>query len=111
MGDCSLQDRIHSEVRPQEGGRPRRQSSSSRERLLNAIVFTYIIAPPQLRTLQFGQRRVVADLFDAYQHDHSLLPIAGRDEISRVEADETAIRGVVCDYVAGDDGPIRPQDV
>jgi dGTPase len=70
-------------------------------RLLNAIVFRYIIDPPGLATLQFGQRRVVELLFEAYRRDERLLPPAERDELHRAGHDEARCRRVVCDHVAG----------
>jgi dGTPase len=68
-------------------------------RLLNAIVFRYVIDPPQLKTLQFGQKRMVKSLFDAFLRDRQLLPRSEHDVLEG--AGDAHLPRVVCDYVSG----------
>jgi dGTPase len=72
-------------------------------RLLNAIVFHYVIDPPSLASLQHGQRRVIRKLWHAYLSDTRLLPKleARVVEASKATGDERGGRRIVCDYVAG----------
>jgi dGTPase len=72
-------------------------------RLLNAIVFHYVIDPPSLASLQHGQRRVIRKLWHAYLSDTRLLPKleARVVEASKATGEERGGRRIVCDYVAG----------
>jgi dGTPase len=73
--------------------------------LLTAIAWVWVIERSELATTQFGQRRLVRELFEGYWADDRTLP--RREEMSEITGGEDAEgrrpekARVICDHIAG----------
>lgn len=67
--------------------------------VLKAIIWVWLIEPPELVTRRHGQRRVIRELVDGYLAEPRMLPY--QDEWQRLPADDQRARvRFVCDHVA-----------
>jgi dGTPase len=73
--------------------------------ILKQLTRFYVITNPALETQQYGQRRVVRDLFSIYKDaldsndDISVFPLSHREDIEAANGDEEAIR-IVADLIS-----------
>jgi dGTPase len=66
--------------------------------VLKAIIWVWLIEPPELVTRRHGQRRIIRQLFDGYLAEPRMLPY--QDEWQRLPDDARARARFVCDHVA-----------
>jgi dGTPase len=78
-------------------------------RILKALTWFYVIYNPALATQQFGQRRLIRELFDIFgnaasaneERDRNIIPFAFRDEIYENKKDSAALTRIVTDMISG----------
>lgn len=77
----------------------RNEALQRRISVLRAVIWVWMIEPPELVTGRFGQRRIVFDLFDAYMEEPGMLPY--QDEWQRAaERGDRARARFVADHIA-----------
>lgn len=74
--------------------------------MLKQLTWHYVLLNPRLNSLQFGQRRIIRELFDALQDaattgGYSLFPNETRDALEAAERDHDLTIRVVADHIAG----------
>jgi dGTPase len=77
-------------------------------RILKALTWFYVIYNPALATQQYGQRRMIRQLFEIFgnaaaatkEEERNIIPFAFRDEISSNKGSATLTR-IVADMVSG----------
>lgn len=78
-------------------------------RILKALTWFYVIYNPALATQQYGQRRIVRQLFEIFgnaavatkEEDRNIIPFAFQDEISDNKGNLAALTRIVADMVSG----------
>ena len=75
-------------------------------KILKELTWEYVINSPALATQQYGQRRLVAELFEiltgaASQSDFSIFPPRFSEHLEETEASERHIIRTVADYISG----------
>jgi dGTPase len=78
--------------------------------MLKELTWHYAILNPALATQQYGQRKIIRDLFEAFRsaadnvREHALFPVAFRELLqeSGIQAAANDLRTrIVCDFIAG----------
>jgi dGTPase len=78
-------------------------------RILKALTWFYVIYNPALATQQFGQRRMIRQLFEIFsdaaaatkEDERNIIPFAFRDEISDNKGNPAALTRIVTDMISG----------
>lgn len=78
-------------------------------RILKALTWFYVIYNPALATQQFGQRKMIRELFDIFgnaasandEQERNIIPFAFRDEIHDNKQDSSALTRIVTDMISG----------
>lgn len=78
-------------------------------RVLKALTWFYVIYNPALATQQYGQRKIIRELFKIFgdaavstkEDERNIIPFAFRDEMTAVKADASAVARVVADLISG----------
>jgi dGTPase len=76
-----------------------------------ALTWHYVILNPALATQQYGQRRIIRELFEIFHlaavaptdKNLNIFPFAFREELARAEKDPILVARVVADLIAGMD--------
>jgi dGTPase len=82
---------------------------SMQVRILKALTWFYVIYNPALATQQFGQRKIIRELFEIFvnsasasdEQERNIIPFAFRDEIYENKGDSAAITRIVTDMISG----------
>jgi dGTPase len=85
------------------------QEQKTEVKLLKALTWYYVIYNPALATQQYGQRKIIKELFDIFvnaamsknDQDHNIIPVALRHEISESRNDEDKAVRAVADLISG----------
>lgn len=85
-----------------------RPLQSMQVQILKALTWFYVIYNPALATQQFGQRRMIRELFDIFlnsasasdEQERNIIPFAFRDEIYENKGDPAALTRIVTDMVS-----------
>jgi dGTPase len=78
-------------------------------RILKALTWFYVIYNPALATQQFGQRKMIRELFDIFanaatskeEQERNIIPFAFRDEIDEQKENSAALTRIVTDMISG----------
>jgi dGTPase len=78
-------------------------------RTLKALTWFYVIYNPALATQQFGQRKMIRELFDIFadaatskdEQKRNIIPFAFRDEIDEQKENSAALTRIVTDMISG----------
>lgn len=78
-------------------------------RVLKALTWFYVIYNPALATQQYGQRKIIRDLFEIFgnaavatkDQERNIIPFAFRDEMQTAKDSPTLITRAVTDLLAG----------
>jgi dGTPase len=78
-------------------------------RILKALTWFYVIYNPALATQQYGQRRMIRELFEIFgdaasaadEQERNIIPFAFRDEIYENGANPAALTRIVTDMLSG----------
>ncbi len=78
-------------------------------RILKALTWFYVIYSPALATQQFGQRKMIRELFEIFgnaasandEQERNIIPFAFRDEIYENKQDSAALTRIVTDMISG----------
>jgi dGTPase len=78
-------------------------------KILKALTWYYVIYNPALATQQFGQRRIIHELFGIFceaakstkDEERNIIPFAFRDAVRDAGGQEASIARVVADLIAG----------
>jgi dGTPase len=78
-------------------------------RILKALTWFYVIYNPALATQQYGQRKMIRELFEIFgnaaaatkEEERNIIPLAFRDEISDNKGNSAALARIVADMVSG----------
>jgi dGTPase len=76
---------------------------------LKALTWFYVIYNPALATQQFGQRKMIRELFEIFgnaasandEQELNIIPFAFRDEIYESKHDSAALTRIVTDMISG----------
>ena len=78
-------------------------------RILKALTWFYVIYNPALATQQYGQRKMIRELFDIFgnaaaskkDEDRNIIPFAFREEMLKAGNDNDSVVRLVADIIAG----------
>jgi dGTPase len=78
-------------------------------RILKALTWFYVIYNPALATQQYGQKKMIRELFEIFgnaavatkEEERNIIPLAFRDEISDNKGNSAALTRIVTDMVSG----------
>jgi dGTPase len=77
-------------------------------KILKALTWHYVIYNPALATQQYGQRKIIRELFDIYSEaacsdndKRNIIPFAFRDDVEKANKDKKAVARIVADLIAG----------
>jgi len=77
--------------------------------ILKALTWFYVIYNPALATQQYGQRRMIRDLFEIFgsaansskDEDRNIIPYAFQERLRQAEGDTSATVRLIADLIAG----------
>lgn len=77
-------------------------------KVLKALTWYYVIYNPALATQQYGQRRIIRELFAIFcdaacskNDERNIIPFAFRDDVQHANKDPKAVARIVADLIAG----------
>ena len=97
--------------RPSNGNQPFVKISRNQRlqvRMLKGLTWFYVIYNPALATQQYGQRKIIRELFDIFRNaatsskdeERNIIPFAFRDAVRDAASDNSRVR-LVADLIAG----------